>query len=153
MLWCVTSSPLGGAQRWCCAQKSVCSGSQARTVVHAVHSMNSKRFEACAYPTTEACPKFWGVISYQQRLQTGGRGPNALSPRVGLQPYAPGGSGWLVGNLACMIDRHKVLQEGQTPPEGNMQSWKKHRILPSPSMAISIPPPDTRNLSFTCKNA
>ena len=31
--------------------------------------MNSKRLAKCAYPTTEACPKFWGVISYQQRLQ------------------------------------------------------------------------------------
>jgi len=31
--------------------------------------------------------------------------------RIGLQPYVPRGSGWLVCNLAYMIDRHKVLQE------------------------------------------
>jgi hypothetical protein len=51
-------------------------------VVHAVHSMNSKRLEECAYPTMEACPKFCGVISYQQRLQTGGLACNSML-RVG----------------------------------------------------------------------
>jgi len=73
--------------------------------------------------------------------------------RIGLQPYAPSGRGWLVGNLTCMIDRHTVLQEGQIPPKGNMRSCQQHRMLPSPSMAISIPPLATSNLSFTCKNA
>jgi hypothetical protein len=78
-LWFVTSTT-GHAQRWCCPQKRLCSGSPARTVVHAVHSMNSKRLETCADPTTEACPKFWGVISYQQRLQTGGLACNRMPP-------------------------------------------------------------------------
>src|SRR5262244_1565838 len=30
--------------------------------------------------------------------------------RIGLQPYAPSGSGWLVCNLASTTDRHSGLQ-------------------------------------------
>src|SRR4029453_15056041 len=85
------------------------------------------------------------------KILGGNRVPAAVADRrIGLQPYAPGGSGWLVGNLADMIDRHKVLQAVQTQPKGNMRSCQQHRMLPSPSMAISIPSSDTSNLIFTC---
>jgi hypothetical protein len=88
------------AQRWCCIQKSVFSGSLARTVVHAVHSMNSKRPGEGAWPTTEAHPKFFG----------GNFLPAAIADRrIGLQPCVPSGRGWLVGNLAYKTDRHSVL--------------------------------------------
>src|SRR5207244_6126250 len=38
--------------------------------------------------------------------------------RIGLQPCAPRGSGWLVGNFAYTTDRHKVLQEVDARPAG-----------------------------------
>src|SRR4029453_10139435 len=79
------------------------------------------------------------------KILGGNRVPAAVADRrIGLQPYAPGGGGWLVGNLAGMIDRHRVLQEVQTQPEGNRRSGLHDRMLPAPEMAISIPPPDTR---------
>src|SRR4029453_11541439 len=42
---------VGNAQPWCCTQKSALFGARARTVVHAVHSMNSKRPGEGAWPT------------------------------------------------------------------------------------------------------
>jgi len=42
--------------------------------------MNSKRPGEGAWPTMEARPKFWGVISCQQRLQTGGLACNRVPP-------------------------------------------------------------------------
>ena len=45
--------------------------------------------------------------------------PAAITDRrVGLQPYAPRGRGWLVGNLAYTTDRHRVLQEVDAQPAG-----------------------------------
>src|SRR5262249_49731063 len=73
-------------QRWCCIQKRVLAGGRARTGVQVGHSINSKRPGEDAWPTTEACPKFWGVISCQQRLQTGGSACNRVPP--------VGGTGW-----------------------------------------------------------
>jgi len=54
--------------------------------------------------------------------------------RIGLQPYARHGSGWLVCNLAYLIDRHGVLQAGHArtaerdpadagEPCGSAQKW------------------------------
>jgi hypothetical protein len=37
--------------------------------------------------------------------------------RISLQPYAPGGSSWLVGNLGSLTDRHSVLQGWMPDPQ------------------------------------
>jgi hypothetical protein len=71
---------VGHAQCGCCTQKSVLSGVRACALVHAVHSMNSKRPGDGAWPTTEARPKFCWVIPCQQRLQTGGLACNCVPP-------------------------------------------------------------------------
>src|SRR6266446_3677083 len=43
--------------------------------------------------------------------------PAAITDRrIGLQPYAPRGRGWLVCNLAYTTDRHRVLQEVDARP-------------------------------------
>jgi len=80
----------------CCTQKNVRSGSGACTMVHAVHSMNSKRREEVAWPTTVARPKLCGVISCQQRLQTGGLACNRMPPAGAAGWYAISPT-WLIG--------------------------------------------------------
>src|SRR5262249_20556524 len=112
-LWFVTSSLSGHAQRWCCTQKSMISGSWARTVLHAVHSMYSKRLrEGGACVTTEACPKFCGVISCQQRLQTGGLACNRM-PSVGAAGWYAISPTRLIGIVVSKWWRH------------GLQSWQR----------------------------
>ena len=48
----------------------------------------------------------------------GNRVPAAVADRrISLQPYAPGGRGWLVGHITSTTDRHRVLQavDARTP--------------------------------------
>ena len=52
--------------------------------------------------------------------------------RIGLQPYAPRGRGWLVCNLAYMTDRHRVLQEvNARPAAGKLTVTTDRHRLPS----------------------
>jgi len=50
--------------------------------------------------------------------------------RIGLQPCAPRGRGWLVRNLAYTTDRHSVLQEVDARPAGGQPpvTTDRHRL-------------------------
>src|SRR6266545_2870094 len=57
--------------------------------------------------------------------------PAAIADRrIGLQPYPPSGSGWLVCNLAYTTDRHSVLQEVDARPAGGKPTvtTDRHRL-------------------------
>src|SRR5262245_12722731 len=64
------------------------------------------------------------------QILRGNHVPAAVADRrIGLQPDAPGGSGWLVCNLASPTDRHRVLQLVHARPA----AWAPGSLLGSPA--------------------
>ena len=53
--------------------------------------------------------------------------------RIGLQPCAPGGRGWLVCNLAYTTDWHSVLQEVEARPAELAMGWRRGGLCPCPT--------------------
>ncbi len=64
------------------------------------------------------------------KILRGNHVPAAVADRrIGLQPDAPGGSSWLVGNLGSLTDRHRVLQTVHARPA----AWAPGSLLGSPA--------------------
>jgi len=82
--------------------------------------------------------------------------PAAIADRrIGLQPCAPRGRGWLVCNLAYTTDRHRVLQEVDARPAGGTPTvmTDRHCLARYTLDTGSIPGVGTAYLSGSCKTA
>ena len=100
-----------------------------------------------------------GRLAYDRsppKILGGNLAPAAIADRrIGLQPYAPRGSGWLVGNFAYTTDRHKVLQEVDARPAGGKPTVMPDRHCLARYMLDTggISGVGTASLSGRCKTA